>query len=156
MWRQMKSEEIDFSRVLLIISTTLFCACLPFSSFCVYSVHCGEWPSWSLLVFGWIVAFNGWPYSTWFANPLLIASWGFGFSRMGLIAFGLSSWALFLAVSFAKTEKIITNEGGAANPIMSFELGYWLWIASMFFSTLSAAVESWDQIAGRRKPPKIP
>lgn len=126
------------SRLLLAVSLLLFLACLPLSSFCVAQPGCREWPSWSLLVFGWVTMFGGWPYVTWLANPLLLLTWVSLALSTRLLSLMFSAAALALGASFALTKQIVTNEGGVPGSIASFEWGYKLWVASMVASVMSA------------------
>lgn len=107
-----------------MLSAILFAASLRQDAFCVSGI-CSDWQGWSILLFGAL------GHASWFANPLLLASWIAALLARRLPALVLSLAALGLAGSFMFETSVITNEAGMANPITGLREGYWLWLASM-------------------------
>lgn len=107
-----------------MLSVILFAASLRQDAFCVSGI-CSDWQGWSILLFGAL------GHTSWFANPLLLASWIAALFARRLPALVLSLAALGLAGSFMFETSVITNEAGMANPVTGLREGYWLWLASM-------------------------
>lgn len=131
----MSRREVTTSpttRVALLLSVILFAASLTQDAFCVSGI-CSDWPGWSILLFGAL------GHTSWFANPLLAASWIAALFARRLPALVLSLAALGLAGSFLFETSVITNEAGMANPVTGLREGYWLWLASMGFGVVAAA-----------------
>ena len=120
------------TRVALVFSVILFAASLTQDAFCVSGI-CGDWQGWSILLFGVL------GHTSWFANPLLLASWIAAFFSRRIPALILSLAALGLAGSFMFETSVITNEAGMANPVTGLREGYWLWLASMIAAVVAAA-----------------
>ncbi len=145
-WPQMLDRKKYVARVFFALSVLLYIACLPFSSFCTGTSGCNDHPSWSVLVLGWLGG-GGWSNWTWWANPILFLGWlCFAFSATAAKrwAAALSYFSLSLALSFLLAKTVVTNEGGVALNIVSYELGYWLWIASMGCFAFSATISLFD------------
>ncbi|KAF0103926.1 MAG: putative lipoprotein [Rhodospirillaceae bacterium] len=107
-----------------MLSVILFAASLRQDAFCVSGI-CSDWQGWSILLFGAL------GHTSWFANPLLLASWIAALFARRRPALVLSLAALGLAGSFMFETSVITNEAGMANPVTGLREGYWLWLASM-------------------------
>lgn len=120
------------TRVALLLSVILFAASLTQDAFCVSGI-CSDWPGWSILLFGAL------GHTSWFANPLLAASWIAALFARRLPALILSLAALGLAGSFLFETSVITNEAGMANPVTGLREGYWLWLASMAMAVIAAS-----------------
>ncbi|TAJ85022.1 MAG: hypothetical protein EPO41_28335 [Reyranella sp.] len=120
------------TRVALVLSVILFAASLTQDAFCVSGI-CSDWPGWSILLFGAL------GHTSWFANPLLAASWIAALFSRRVPALILAFAALGLAGSFMFETNVITNEAGMANPVTGLREGYWLWLASMGFGVVAAA-----------------
>jgi hypothetical protein len=120
------------TRVALLLSVILFAASLTQDAFCVSGI-CSDWPGWSILLFGAL------GHTSWFANPLLAASWIAALFARRLPSLILSVAALGLAGSFLFETSVITNEAGMANPVTGLREGYWLWLASMGFAVIAAS-----------------
>jgi len=112
------------TRVALVLSVILFAASLTQDAFCVSGI-CSDWPGWSILLFGAL------GHTSWFANPLLLASWIAALFARRIPALLLSLAALGLGGSFMFETSVITNEAGMANPVTGLREGYWLWLAGM-------------------------
>jgi len=119
------------TRVALAFSVILFAASLTQDAFCVSGI-CSDWQGWSVLLFGAL------GHTSWFANPLLLASWIAALFARRLPAMVLSLAALSLATSFMFETSVITNEAGMANPVTGLREGYWLWLASMAMAATAA------------------
>lgn len=119
------------ARVALMLSVILFAASLTQDAFCVSGI-CSDWPGWSILLFGAL------GHTSWFANPLLGASWIAALFARRIPALILALAALLLAGSFMLETSVITNEAGMANPVTGLREGYWLWLASMVFAVIAA------------------
>ena len=119
------------TRVALVLSVILFAASLRQDAFCVSGI-CSDWQGWSILLFGAL------GHASWFANPLLLASWIATLLARRIPALILSLAALALAGSFMFETSVITNEAGMANPVTGLREGYWLWLASMVFAVIAA------------------
>jgi hypothetical protein len=119
------------ARIALMLSVILFAASLTQDAFCVSGI-CSDWQGWSILLFGAL------GHTSWFANPLLGASWIAALFARRLPALILSLAALALGASFLFETSVITNEAGMANPVTGLREGYWLWLASMAFAVIAA------------------
>jgi hypothetical protein len=66
---------------------------------------------------------------SWLANPALIIAWlTYKESKTTSLVFTILSLALML--SFLMFDKVIDNEAGHYNKIISYRSGYWLWLCS--------------------------
>ncbi len=119
------------TRVALVFSVILFAASLTQDAFCVSGI-CSDWPGWSILLFGAL------GHTSWFANPLLCASWIASLFSRRVPALILALAALALAGSFLFETSVVTNEAGMSNPVTGLREGYWLWLASMAFAFIAA------------------
>jgi len=119
------------TRVALAFSVILFAASLTQDAFCVSGI-CSDWPGWSILLFGAL------GHTSWFANPLLGASWIASLFSRRVPALILALAALALAGSFLFETSVVTNEAGMSNPVTGLREGYWLWLASMVFAVIAA------------------
>jgi len=84
---------------------------------------------------------------TWMANPLaFVAAYRFFVStsekqfykkyekfRSSIV---LSICASIIAFSFSFWHEVLGNEAGAMSPIVSFDLGYWLWASGFYTLTI--------------------
>ena len=104
------------ARVALMLSIILFAASLAQDAFCVSGI-CSDWQGWSILLFGAL------GHTSWFANPLLGASWIATLFARRIPALILSLAALALAGSFMFETSVITNEAGMANPVTGLREG---------------------------------
>ena len=65
---------------------------------------------------------------TWFANPLLILAWALvKYHKVSLL---LSLLSTLTALAFLMFDEVVINEAGHSSIITSYDVGYWLWIAS--------------------------
>jgi len=119
------------TRVALMLSVILFAASLTQEAFCVSGI-CSDWRGWSILLFGAV------GHTSWFANPVLGASWIATLYSRRLPALILALAALALAGSFLFETAVITNEAGMSNPVTGLREGYWLWLASTAMASIAA------------------
>jgi hypothetical protein len=125
------------SSYLLLLSIALYIACLSCSeAFCV-SGRCSDWPTWSILLLGWLPV-GSLAHATWWANPLLFIAWFLIFVRVRSLASVFAAATLALAASFMLAKTVMTNEGGVPNPVTGYRMGYWLWLASMVAACVAA------------------
>lgn len=113
-------------QILLYISITLYIIALTQKSYCT-KVSCGD--SIMALIMGPIGMVFGGATLTWLANPLLFISWKLH-SKNYKLSLILSALATLLALSFLCFNKIIADEAGNYKEIISYGLGYWLWVSS--------------------------
>ena len=111
-------------------------------------------PGWFILLVG------GVPHSlanlTWFANPVLFASWvatGVRFKKTGLV---LALCALVIAASFIGfSGKVVIDATGVPKPVQ-LGPGYFLWLISMlaacfaWFLRLPRTSNSYRSLSGRK------
>lgn len=91
----------------------------------------------AFLLIGWVGVFGG--IVAWLANPALLLAWIFTFSRYRRVeAIVCSVAALGLALSFLAVKEIPGDNGSAK--IISYALGYWLWIGSIVMSCVGSMV----------------
>jgi len=123
-------DKIDIKnlrRFILFLSISTFIISLTQKCYCLSSKGCEL--SIAAFLFGFFGLFKG--VVSWFANPFLIYSW-IHIKNNERSTF-LSLFSLFLACIFMIYKKIDLDE------IVSYELGYWLWLASIsitFFGNL--------------------
>jgi hypothetical protein len=67
---------------------------------------------------------------TWLANPAIFIAW-ITFNKKTYASLITSAIAAALSVSFLFFHRIIATESGDFNKIISYKLGYWLWMASL-------------------------
>lgn len=116
---------------ILYLSIGIYCFSLTQKCFCT-SVNCGEAGEGAALlisgVFGW---FSCSAWFAWLANPALLIS---------LLALKKKPWrsvfasffALCFSLYFLTVKETIINEAGGVSSIEEYELGYWLWVTSIF------------------------
>jgi hypothetical protein len=128
---RIKSITINISLILFFISLTQNAVKIYYHGECLYS------SSISYLLSGGIAFFGGGLLEQiiWFANPLsLIAI--IMLQRNDRKAIVLSCIALLLAISFSFWTEILGSESGSQAKILSLELGYFLWVASIITLTI--------------------
>ena len=113
-------------RIALIISVVLLVGSFTQECYCT-TQHCAD--SIAALLAGGLGFFFSWAGLTWLANPLLIASW-ITINKRSQLSLIFSLSATLLALSFLLFKGIMDNENGDLNDIISYQPGYWLWVAS--------------------------
>lgn len=126
-----------YTKILLFLSIITFLSCLPFEAICIEG-DCAAWPSWSILLFGWLNITSSFSNIIWIANPLVICSWIAIIKLRKNISIALSLSAILIALSFLFFEQVSTNEGGVSSEITGIKIGYLLWLLSLFFSLLTS------------------
>ena len=107
---------------MFIISLTQKSYCTPGS--------CENFSGLLTVLFGWFgVLMLHVPAFPWLANPILFIAWIF-FKKKPKISLILCVISFLLMVSFLFVNEIIVNDGSTKGIILSYGLGYWLWILS--------------------------
>ncbi|KGT08473.1 hypothetical protein CMU71_00615 [Elizabethkingia anophelis] len=101
------------------------------------------------LLLGWAEVFEG--GIAWLANPLLFISWLLLIIKQPKISVPLSLIAFFLSLSYLSVSTITVNEGGGKAEITSYDLGYYLWLASSISMSIGSI---WTIISNRRPIPE--
>ena len=119
-------DDIKIIKYTRIASIVLFVISLTQKCYCT-TTSCSD----SIMVFllGWAAIFSTGAGLCWFANPLLLAAW-IVIKKNIKVAMFLSVFSFLLALFFLVFDQIVDNEGGIAHPIISYNVGYWLWTAS--------------------------
>ena len=107
------------SIVVFLISLTQQCYCTTNS--CGYSI--------AAVFSGAIGLLLGGAGITWLANPLLLISWILA-KKSPKFSLLTSFLAVITSLSFLLFSKIISDEAGNYSQIISYKLGYWLWVLS--------------------------
>jgi hypothetical protein len=123
--------------VVLLVAIAIYLVCLPLDAFCVAG-KCSDWPGWGILAFGALLVAAADANIVWLANPMLFVAWGTVWSGHRLVALAFGLGATVLALSFLSFRTVVTNEGGIAQPITGYKAGYWLWLACMAVTVVSA------------------
>ena len=119
MKKLVKRAVVTVSIGLLLISLTQQCYCT--------TSHCGD--SLAAYFAGVLGFWHSWAGSTWLANPLMLISW-LTINRSPKISLLTNLFAVILSFSFLLFNEIMDNEAGFYSQIISYLLGYWLWVAS--------------------------
>jgi hypothetical protein len=129
-----------FSSSLYGLSVLCFCAALYFPSF---STDTGSSDGLALLIIGGFGFFvdPGASFS-WLANPFYIASLiGVVRKKENNLLFILSLVSFLLAISFLGVKSIIIDAGGRERSVISYGLGYWMWISAPFIMMVGQYIE---------------
>lgn len=119
-------EDIKFKKVILNLSILAFAISLTQECYCT-SASCGN-STMALIVGPLGLCFGGAGFS-WLANPLLFIAW-FSFRAKPLNTVIISVISVALMLSFIFFKQIISDEAGNYSTIVSYQLGYWLWLLS--------------------------
>ncbi|MFK3662721.1 hypothetical protein ACI2I2_19770 [Scandinavium sp. NPDC088450] len=129
-----------FSSFFFGLSVLCFCSALYFPSF---STDTGSSDGLALLItggFGFFVD-PGASFS-WLANPFYIASLiGVIRGKENNLLFILSLVSFLLAISFLGVKSIIIDTGGRERPVISYGLGFWMWISAPFIMMVGHYIE---------------
>lgn len=129
----MKSKK---QKIVLYTSIVVYIISLTQKSYCTSGGTCEYFSGLLNLIFGWFGVFMlHIPAFPWLANLILFGSWSF-FKKKLKISFILSSLALILMLSFLLVDEIKVNDGSTTSIIISYGLGYWLWVLSSFIMAL--------------------
>tara|TARA_R110000822_G_scaffold210836_2_gene346502 strand:+ start:470 stop:910 length:441 start_codon:yes stop_codon:yes gene_type:complete len=136
-------------KIFLLLSIGVFIISLTQKSYCTSREVCRYFSGFLDLIFGWFGVFMLYiPTFPWLANPLLLVSWIL-FRKKPKASFILSIVAFILMLSFLLVDKIITNEAGTKSKVVSYELGYWLWLFSSFIMLIGNSIH-WKK--NKQKP----
>lgn len=118
--KKLRKTILFLSISTFVISLTQDCYCMP--NDCVLSIFA--------FLFGFFGVLSG--VVSWFANPALIYSWiNIKDNEKATL---LSVLSLFLAGIFMVYQKVGSNEAGHTSEIVSYKLGYWLWLVSILIT----------------------
>ncbi len=129
-----------FSSSLYGLSVLCFCAALYFPSF---STDTGSSDGLALLITGGVGLFvdPGASFS-WLANPFYIASLiGVINKKENNLLFILSLVSFVLSISFLGVKSIIVDAGGRDRVIISYGLGYWMWVSAPFIMMVGQYID---------------
>lgn len=119
-------NEIKLKKVILNLSILVYAISLTQECYCT-TASCGN-SAMALIVGPLGLCFGGAGFS-WLANPLLFISW-FSFRKRPLNTVITSVISVVLMLSFLFFKQIISDEAGNYSKIISYKLGYWLWLLS--------------------------
>lgn len=120
------SSKLKITKTSIIVSIVLFIVSLTGDCFCT-DRRCLE--SLYVLIGGMIGLATGGAALTWIANPLLLISW-LNIGRNQTLSMYTSLFATLCSVGFLWFDKVIIDEVGHTGVIVSYQYGYWLWVAS--------------------------
>jgi len=125
--------------VLTLASMGFFVACLGQSAYTVDG-KAGLFATSGLdvLLSGWMGFLYG--MIEWYANPLLTISWLLALLDKTLAGLLCAFGALALALGFLDRATMILDESPNDCPIVSRDLGYWLWIAAIATSLVALVI----------------
>ncbi len=120
-------DKIDIKnlrKIILFLSISTFIISLTQKCYC--TDECGD--SIMVLILGFFGIISGLVGLTWYANPLLLLSWCTINDNKYSTIFSIISFVL--SFSFLLFDEIMDDEAGHYSKIVSYELGYWLWLLS--------------------------
>ena len=124
------------TNIVILIGTVIFLISL--TQDCVYYKYFDEihYPSYLAFLLGWTY-FDGvcWEGFVWLANPLYFLGIVLVLKRNYSAVFPLII-SSFLASSFMFFDNITITKSGRIAPIIELELGYFLWLSSILFTTI--------------------
>ncbi len=128
--------------VALGLSVAFFAACLFAGGYttAIKPVDGGA-VGWVLLLTGWMGVFYG--YYAWLANPVLLLVWLLTLGRARPPALAASVLALALMLSFLLHDTMVANEAPTYTQILSYDLGYWLLVASGVLAVVANGAGLW-------------
>lgn len=108
---------------------------------CTQEIYCSKWDCDKLgiaaLILGPIGLVLGGACVTWLANHAIFFAWFFSI-REPKIFLVFSSLALAIGLNFMFFDEILRSEAGHYEKIISYQIGYYLWILS--FLIMSHAI----------------
>ena len=118
-----------------------------FASVCyAISLFCGifilEKSGPSSFVLGFVCLFFGWIHLAWYANPLLLAAIVTHLLKRDRIVLILAIIALLVALDTLTLDRIARDEAGNEERIVGYQIGFYLWLASIVSVLLSSLVKS--------------
>ncbi|MGO1003293.1 hypothetical protein [Lysobacter sp. CA196] len=123
----------------LALSLLAFVVCLVLPAYTVQSassqMHSGL--AYEKLLMGFLGPLIG--VFEWYANPALFLSWLLLWKKHFIAGGIFAAAALATAGAFLFRHEIIVNEAGHSGAIISKDIGYWLWIASIAIALIGNA-----------------
>ena len=116
----MKKNQIALSLAGLCYAASLF-----------FGVFVLEESGPSTFVLGFVCLFFGWEHVAWYANPALFAAAFCHLTGRHRLAVALAAAALTLALFTFQVDEAPANEGGSKEPIVGYQPGFYLWMASI-------------------------
>ncbi|MBD0831591.1 hypothetical protein [Aestuariibaculum sediminum] len=121
---------MKIKKFLLTVSVVVYLISLSQKTFCTPN-GCGYFAGILNLISGWIGVFMGnFPAFPWLANPLLFLSWYLFKKQKTNWSFLLSVISFILMLSFLLVDEIIHKGGSIVSRVLSYQIGYWLWVLS--------------------------
>lgn len=130
------------SKIALYSSIGLFIISLTQPCYCT-EAGCGEQFGGLMILITGSLAFFSFPAGiTWLANVTLFIAWTARKSmRTALVASIISS---VLSFSFLFFTEVMVNEAGGMSPVIRYQSGYWLWLASSLIM-LASVITNYTQ-----------
>ncbi|WEA03608.1 hypothetical protein [Mucilaginibacter sp. SJ] len=118
--------KITLKQSVILLSIGIYSVSLTQDCYCVTD-SCGN--SFMALIMGIVGLVFGGANLTWLANPILFISWSLWKknTQKSMLASGC---ALIFMISFLFFKQIVSDEAGNYSNIVSYKLGYWLWLLS--------------------------
>jgi hypothetical protein len=143
------------SMILCALSVMFFAGSLSQPAFCLRFIPCEGWPGYGVLLLGWIESFDVLEVGpfvafAWFANPLYLVAVVLTVMGRYLYAVRSAVLAACFSASFLLGSKVVVAEAGGANELVSYALGYWLWLGSI----LTICVSAWAGLIEKRDEPR--
>ncbi len=136
-------KELNLKSVVLYSSICVYVVSLTQHCYCTTD-SCGD-SIMALLIGPLGLIFGGAGFS-WLANPFLFSAW-FSFKNKPLRTIVVSSISVAFMASFLVFKRIISDEAGNYSEIVSYRLGYWLWLLSGMIMLVGSIL-----VYGRSKP----
>ncbi|CAH0337269.1 hypothetical protein FVB9288_03022 [Flavobacterium sp. CECT 9288] len=126
-----------FKVLLIILSLSIFLTSLTFDAFSYEYQGVKMMSSLSCFVTGSLAILGGGTleWLIWLANPLCLISI-FCLIMDKNLASKFNFTALILAISFYSWNSVLASESGTSGKILSVELGYFIWLASITVLTI--------------------
>ena len=123
---------------LWLASILLFVISLACPTFCTSSGCDGFGGGLVDLAIGWMGAFlGGSVYLAWLANPFFLIAIFTNKNSPGL-SIVMSISAFIMGLNFLREGEVFLNEAGHNGHIISFQIGYWLWVMSFLLMSVAS------------------
>ncbi|MBB6130140.1 hypothetical protein HDF22_004279 [Mucilaginibacter lappiensis] len=133
------SQHKQLRKITLITSISLLLLSLTQQAYCTPGRCTDSIAIYISGLFGFYLSSAG---IVWLANPLLLISW-ITVKRYFKLSLITSLLATIISIAFLFFTKIIDNSGGYYNRIISYKLGYWLWVCSALVMFVGTAIYSY-------------
>lgn len=134
-----------------ILSSSILIYVISLSQNCFCTGHCIN--SFFALSFGFLPLTTGIGNLCWLANPFLFASW-IVFNKDTKSSFILSLLASVISFMFIFSTEVAVDTGGSPSKIQSLEIGYWLWLLSIFIISISNSIRYYPEYSVNKNPNK--